>query len=254
MTFLYLYVRYVGILFSAINVLTLPSISLTDVRCTVLNIAIYWLQIVFDTMLGVIVFARLHAMHQHSRKILIVLVVSFLPYVMCLLVSAVLQSTKISWEEIVLSGTYLCGPEGYNPILPPVSWTLGVVWEVIALCLAVRIVIIDFRELRRVSTRRSIGEVLMKTHVFYFTGYAAASFITLGVLSPTIADSSPVGIAIYYGVLTVVEFVQKFVLGPHLILSVRAYKTELEANSEAGTAMIAMAFHEPVHVTTGSGV
>lgn len=31
MTFLYLYVRYVGILFSAINILTLPSISLTDV-------------------------------------------------------------------------------------------------------------------------------------------------------------------------------------------------------------------------------
>jgi len=78
-------------------------------------------------------------------------------------------------EEFVLSGTYQCvtsyTAQADGPILLAISWILLTVWEVLAMCLAVWIVIKHFRELRRSSTGWTIGDcftVLMRTHVIYF--------------------------------------------------------------------------------------
>jgi hypothetical protein len=51
------------------------------------------------------------------------------------------------------------------------TWVLGTVWEVFALCLAVWIAVKHFRDLRRHSTRGIIRDsftVLVQTHVNYF--------------------------------------------------------------------------------------
>lgn len=78
-------------------------------------------------------------------------------------------------EELVLSGTYQCT---YNFVgvellqrLTAIAWILIAVWEVFALCLAVWIAVTHFRELRRSSTRLTVGDcftVLLKTHILYF--------------------------------------------------------------------------------------
>ena len=60
------------------------------------------------------------------------------------------------------------------------------------------------------------------------------------------------GVYIYLGLLQLVIPLQIFVLGPRLILGLREYHAKLMANSEAGTAMSAIAFQERVHVSTGS--
>jgi hypothetical protein len=50
-------------------------------------------------------------------------------------------------------------------------------------------------------------------------------------------------------------FVQLFVLGPRLILSVRKYHAKLMANAELGSCITPMAFQELVSVSTNtSGV
>jgi hypothetical protein len=54
------------------------------------------------------------------------------------------------------------------------TWILSTVWEVLALCLAVWIVVKHLRELQRSSTGWAIGDcfaVLMRTHVIYFARY-----------------------------------------------------------------------------------
>lgn len=60
-------------------------------------------------------------------------------------------------------------------------------------------------------------------------------------------------------VLQVVSFIQMFVLGPRLILSIREYHARLVANSESATGMplSTIAFQERTHVTRltdGGGV
>ncbi|KAG2125698.1 hypothetical protein DEU56DRAFT_916431 [Suillus clintonianus] len=196
-------------------------------------------------------------MYHRSTKILIFLIVSFLPFTAFNIVLAVWESTEMSWEELVISGTYQCTSTGSNSLMPAVGYILGAIWESITLCLAIRIFVIHFRELQRTSTGWTFENcitVLMKTHVFYFAGYAAASFITISFLSPTTVELSPVGSGIYYGVLTIIEVMQMFVLGPRLILSIRQYHAELVADSGAGTAMTSLAFQERVHMATSSGV
>ena len=47
---------------------------------------------------------------------------------------------------------------------------------------------------------------------------------------------------------------QAFVLGPRLILSIRDYQATLVTNSDEGTAMTTIAFHERVQVSTGGGM
>jgi hypothetical protein len=78
-------------------------------------------------------------------------------------------------EESVLSGTHYClsyYPEGKTPLLIGNDWdyVTGLIWEIIALSLAVWIVIKHFRELRQQSrwNIRDCFTVLIQTHVFYF--------------------------------------------------------------------------------------
>jgi hypothetical protein len=79
--------------------------------------------------------------------------------------------TRLMPEEYILSGTYQCSYEGYEPFLTSVTWILGAVWEVLALCLAAWIAVKHFRELPRRPAGSVIGDcltVLLKSHIFYF--------------------------------------------------------------------------------------
>jgi Na+/pantothenate symporter len=67
----------------------------------------------------------------------------------------------------------LCGAEGgaYALFLTEMSWIFVTVWEILALCLAIWIVVKHFHELQRSSTGLTAGDcfkVLIETHVFYF--------------------------------------------------------------------------------------
>jgi hypothetical protein len=61
-------------------------------------------------------------------------------------------------------------------------------------------------------------------------------------------------IQIYGGLTQIFKVMQLFVLGPHLILSVREYHAKLVANSDTATDMISIAFEQRVHVSTSSSV
>jgi len=140
--------------------------------------------------------ARLHAMYQQSRKILIFLIVTFLTVNIFGVVGAVMTMTHASWgtlkscawqemyvgladaipEEVILSGTYMCSINFAEDtiLLGSITWILGTVWELLALCLAVWIAVKHFRELRSHSAGGIIGvmgncfRVMMKTHMLYF--------------------------------------------------------------------------------------
>jgi hypothetical protein len=76
-------------------------------------------------------------------------------------------------EEFILSGNYMCSNEEGKSLMVSITWILGTVWEIVALCLAAWIAVKHFRELRRLGplTGSTIGDcftVLMKTHIFYF--------------------------------------------------------------------------------------
>jgi hypothetical protein len=75
--------------------------------------------------------------------------------------------------EYILSGTHVCIVNLSNTSFstPQMTWILGTVWEIIALCLAVWISVKHFRELQRPSTGWAVSDcftVLIETHVFYF--------------------------------------------------------------------------------------
>ena len=73
--------------------------------------------------------------------------------------------------EVVLSGSYWCVGENNDQFQRAETWILVIVWEVLALCLAVWIFVKHFRELRRSPggwTIRDCFPVLVKTHVLYF--------------------------------------------------------------------------------------
>jgi preprotein translocase subunit SecG len=74
--------------------------------------------------------------------------------------------------ELVLSGNHMCdSSQGSGSSLVTVTWILGTVWEVLALCLAGKIAVKHFRELRQFSTGFTASDlfaVLLKTHLFYF--------------------------------------------------------------------------------------
>ncbi|KAG1883251.1 hypothetical protein F4604DRAFT_282128 [Suillus subluteus] len=237
MTFLYLSMRYAGIGYAVINMMD-----------------------VVNVILGVIMIARLHAMYQRSRKVLIFLVVIFLAIRTANAVMLAIVAMQISGEEFVLSGTYQCMIDygGDSVFLTSMTWILSTVWEVLALCLAVWIAVKHFRELRQHSTRGIIGDsftVLMKTHVSYFVSFLAISCFKLGLFSSTVlADSYSLDAQIYNGFTQIFQFVGFFVLGPRLILGVREYHAELVANSDTATAMTSIAFQERVHVSTSSSV
>ncbi|KAG2362653.1 hypothetical protein BDR07DRAFT_1406545 [Suillus spraguei] len=61
---------------------------------------------IIDVILGVIMIARLHAMYQRSRKMLIFLVVVFLAIRIASVVMVAIFMIQDSVEEFILSGTY----------------------------------------------------------------------------------------------------------------------------------------------------
>ncbi|KAG2046741.1 hypothetical protein BDR06DRAFT_964704 [Suillus hirtellus] len=239
--------------------MSLP-ILVTDVSCQIMYAALDWIGVTVFTMLGVIMIARLHAMYQHSRKVLIILLIAFLAVAVVNILVAAITMRHFSGEELVLSGTYQCAIkfEGDAVLLGSISWIIGTAWEVLTLCLAVRIAVKHFRELQRHSAGQIIKDcftVLLKTHVGYFASMLPAACLKLGYMSPTIsADKYSPETQIYLGFLQIFTLAQMFVLGPRLILSVREYHTRLVAHADAGPSMIPMSFQERVHISTGGGV
>lgn len=203
---------------------------------------------------------RLHAMYQESRIMLAFLVVVFLALTITSIVIMAVQRDHYSFEEFILSGTYQCVNMGgvVSARLTATTWILGAVWEVLALCLAIRVAVKHICESRRFrSTGQIIGDcftVLIKTHVLYFTFFAAVSCFILGSISPEIWNSISVGVQVYFGILNILLPLQMFVLGPRLILSIRQYHAKLMANSEAGTGITTISFQDPTNVSTSGGM
>jgi hypothetical protein len=259
MTILYLSVRYLGISYAVINVLIwVPTISITDAGCLILNLAENWIGVVVYVILGVILIARLHAMYRRSRKVLIFLTVIFLAVGIFDGVVVAITVRKHSWEELILSGTSQCSVGSDDLLLHSITWILTTVWEVLALFFTVWIAVKHFRELRQYSAGGIIGDcftVLIETHMVYFASVVAVSCFDLGYFFSTMpAHTIALGTQIYFGLLDIFQLVRMFVLGPRLILSVRQYQAKLMADPDAGTDVTSIVFQERAHVLTGSGV
>ncbi|KAG2338516.1 hypothetical protein BDR05DRAFT_969217, partial [Suillus weaverae] len=181
MTVLYLTVRYVGIGYAVI-----PTFSTTDAVSSIMYDALVWTSNVVNVMLGVIMIARLHAMYQQSRKVLIFLTVIFLAIGITSAVMAAIIVRHISWEEFILSGTYQCMTSyevGDVPLLYLMTWTIATVWELLALCLAAWITVKHIRELRLHSSSGIIGDcftMLMKNHAGYFASFFTFTCFQIG--------------------------------------------------------------------------
>ncbi|KAG2046298.1 hypothetical protein BDR06DRAFT_1014841 [Suillus hirtellus] len=208
----------------------------------------------------VIIIARLHAIYQGSKKILIFLIVTFLAVNTFCAVVAIITMMHTSGEELILSGTYQCQFDYAHNItlLSSITWMLGTVWEVLVLCLAVWIAVKHFGELRQHSARGIIEDcftVLMKTHVVYFAIFVAVSCLHLNVdFYPTFFTGNSMDAQVIAGFTQILAVAQTSVLGPRLILGVREYYTKLIANSDAATGMTSIAFQERVEISTDSGV
>ncbi|KAG1905017.1 uncharacterized protein F5891DRAFT_976590 [Suillus fuscotomentosus] len=235
-----------------------PTISLTDTQCWIIYIVFNWTNVVVFAMLWVIIIARLYAMYQGSRKILIFLMVTFLAINTFNAVVAIMATRHTSGEEVILSGTYQCQTDFAEdiPLLISVTWILGTVWEVLALCLAVWIAVQHFRELRQHSAGGIIEDcfmVLMKTHAIYFASVVAVSCLHLITnFNPTFFMGISLVSQIISGILEISGIVQMFVLGPRLILGIREYHARLVADSDIATGMTSIAFQERVEISTGS--
>lgn len=255
MSVLFLGLRYGGILYSVMDVpASITTLFVTDAGCTFFDYEQWWMFTVVNIILGVIMIARLHAMYSRSRKMLIFLVVFFLTVSITSGVITVIQSSHITAEELVLSGTYQCDFEGNSFLLSAITWILGTVWEALALYLAVRIAIKHFRE--RLSTGSIIEDcftVLIKSHVFYFASFAAVASFRISFLSPKLPSGDSTGAELYYGVSLISALMQMFLLGPRLVLSVREHSTQLAADSDDATGMTTIAFERAL-VSTGDNV
>jgi hypothetical protein len=72
----------------------------TDTECWIIDAVCNWTYIVVAAMPCVIMIARLHAMYQQSRKILIFLIVTFLTVNIFGVVGAVMTMTHASWGTL----------------------------------------------------------------------------------------------------------------------------------------------------------
>lgn len=216
-----------------------------------------WMSVLVNAMLGVIMIARLHAMYQKSKRVLIFLVVIFLAVtIACVVITGILVKDT-SGEELIFSDNSHCNFDfqGNTQLLIPKTWILGTVWEVTALCLAVWVAVKHFRQQQ--STGSIMGDcfaVLMKTHMLYFAGFVASSCFRLGDFSPKIQNSSSMGRQVYSGALIFWGLVQLFVLGPRLILSVRELNAKLLDDSNEGETGPTIDFQMHVRTSTGSDV
>ncbi|KAG1856666.1 hypothetical protein DFJ58DRAFT_338006 [Suillus subalutaceus] len=221
----------------------------------VMHAALDWISMVGNVMLGVVVIARLHAMYQQSRRVLAFLVVIFLAINVYNGVMTALAMRDVSGEELILSGTYQCDLiyEGDGVLVCTIIWTLGTVWHVLALCLAVWITVKHFRELQRYSAGGFIEDcftVLMKTHLIYFaTFFAISCFALSSLFSIMSADTSSLEFRMYLCICQISLLVHIFVLGPRLILSVREHNAKLVGDWHSATGMTSIAFP---HISTSS--
>jgi len=212
-------------------------------------------------MLGVIMIARLHAMYQRSRMMLIFLLIIFLAMTIAwgVLVAIALKYTVK--EELILSGAYMCeySFKGDVQLLISMLWVLYTIWEVLALCLSFWIAVKHFRDLRRLGpltglTIRDCFRVLVKSHVLHFASFVGVSCLQLVAFSPESKNSNSIRTDILDSACQIFLSVQMFVLGPRLILSVREYYAKLVAESDAETSISSIFFQEHVHVQTSSTV
>lgn len=227
--------------------------------------ALNWMNVIMAAILGVIMIARLWAMHQQSRKVLIFLIVIFLAVNIAGGVIATIVTTRVSSEVLnnFYNNTSQCASNlrgGSNDILLTLMiWILPAVWEVITLCLAVRIAVKRIRELQRPLTgwlsTRDCFAVLIKTHVVYFASFFAVSCFILIYTSRTVTlEPIVTERGINLGLAQTLIVTVMCVLGPRLILGIREYYAKLVARSEGGPRMISIAFQERVHVSTSVSV
>lgn len=268
MTVLYLSVRYAGILYAIINTessVPTSSGSVTSSHCRMMFDALNWMNVIVAAIVGVITIARLWAMHQQSRKVLIFLIVIFLAVNIVGGVIATIVTTRVSSE--VLNNPYYntsqCASnlEGGSDdlLLTLMIWILPAVWEVITLCLAVRIAVKRIRELQRPLTgwlsTRDCFTVLIKNHVVYFASFFAVSCFILLYASQTVSLEPIVTVhGINLGLAQTLIVTVMCVLGPRLILGIREYHAKLVANSGGVPSLTSIAFQERVHVSTGISV
>lgn len=259
MSILYLAVRYAVMPYAIILILlSLPSVSLTDAGCSNWYFALNWITISITTMLCVITITRLHAMYQQSRKMLIflIIIVSFL--VITSVVIGEIVNMHVSGEELILSSTYLCAYDiGTSEFLITTIWMLNIIWEVLALCLALWISVKHFRQRSRSSAGRVVEDcftVLIKTHMLYFASFVVVSCFNSGYLSASLANSISTGAEVYYGILEIMSFTQMFVLGPRLVLSVREFNAKHLAGPDVRTTVTTIAFQELALESIGSSV
>ncbi|KAG2032812.1 hypothetical protein BDR03DRAFT_739248 [Suillus americanus] len=263
MTVIYVCLRCIGILFAVISILwNSPTVSITDVVRVILWYIQAWIPIVANAMLGVIMIARIYAMHQKSKKLLIFLIVTLLACTITSGVLMVIGTRGVSTQETTLSAGYnICIIKfdtstinlDYESLLSTAAW------EILALSLAVWIVIPQLRQSLTGSTIRSGGfegcyRILIESHAFYFLAFAAVACFQLGALSPNITNSLSDGSAIYFGVWSIADALQMFVLGPRLILSVRQYPHTKEARAGGETGLTYMAFCDNEYELTGGDV
>ncbi|KAG2355207.1 hypothetical protein BDR07DRAFT_558368 [Suillus spraguei] len=253
-TVLYLVIRYIGIPYSVINFLVnMPFISVTNTVSNIMFYVVNLTSVIVAAILGVIMITRLHAMYRRSGTMLIFLIVIFLAVnIACLVIAAIALRYQTTMEELVLDGTYMCNYEyGKNyQLMFLMVWMLITVWEILALCLSVWIAVKHFRDMRRLGppTGGYCFGVMMKYHVLYFVSFIAVSCFQFINYSPELMNSNFTGTLILYGALQILFGVQRFVLGPRLILSVREYHTKLVANSAAESTMNLIVLRERVHV------
>ncbi|KAG1761489.1 hypothetical protein EDD22DRAFT_632817 [Suillus occidentalis] len=212
-------------------------------------------------MLGVIMIARLHAMYQGSRTMLIFLVIIFLAVKIACVVLSAIGLKYVEAEELILSGVHMCGYnyDGDSSLLYSTTWLLATGWEVLVLCLSVWIAVKHFRDLRRLgpSTGSTIGDcfrVLIQSHVLYFASFAGVSCFELISFSPAFSNSNSIRAVIFDSTGAVLLVVQMFVLGPRLILSVREYHAKLVAGSDVEISMNSIVFQGHVHISTSGTV
>lgn len=261
MTILYLSLRTAGIIYFVISLmLSLPAVSVTDAGCAFFAFTQMWLSFIINTTLDVIIIARLHAMYQQSGNMLTFLIATFLAItIACGVITATLERNHLSYEESVNDGTYQCVGinVGNDRLLFATTWILGCVFELLALSLAIWITVKRSRELRQWKIEDRFL-ALMKTQVMYFAAFVATSCLNLGsILDKTISSSNSAGVEVYYGALVMLQFVQMFVLGPRLILSVREYNAKLVADPSAdiGLQILSRTAYTTSHVAVvyGSG-
>ncbi|KAG2032782.1 hypothetical protein BDR03DRAFT_735615 [Suillus americanus] len=256
MTVLYICVRYIGILSCVINFLAILPFSITDVVRTITGYIQIWSPVIVNAMLGVIMIARIYAMYQGSKKLLVFLVVALLACTITSGVMVIIENLGFSAQENDLLGYYFC-LDGRYMSMTNMTYQSAIciaAWEILALFLTVRIVIKHFCELRQSPAGTTIEDcftMLTQSHAFYFLAFAIMACFRLRSPSRNIINLSSMPNAIYSGVYSIAQMLQMFVFGPRLILSIREYHAKVVADGGTGITSINITFQADGDALTG---